>query len=1172
MSDVPANSFLVPRFCFGLTGLSALICEICWIRKASLAFGSSTWAISVVLAVFFAGLALGSYTVGRWSRTIKSPLRGYAWLELGVGCLALLSPIMFQCADYLYGQLYSSVLDSPLLLPLTRLIMVSLVMLPATTLMGGSLPLFCQQFVTQDGGVARGVGVLYGINTLGAAMGAALCGFWLIPNLGVNASLLLAGVINLCVSLIAFRLSQAPINELDKSADRAAACTVTPVDHMAEEMRNGASLTSMQRTIVAWLFFGIGFVAVGSEVLWARYLSLWMPNTVYTYTLTLSVVLLGIVVGSTLSAFFTDKLRRRATVLGIAQVLGALTVMLVMQLKPEWWGSWFNAVSVSAQLVVVSCVMLIPAILSGLSYPLAISLMVTEAGETGSQTGRMTAINLMGGIAGSICVGFMTLPYWGLYSTLLFVTGLGVAIGLIAWWQLERGASRFARAIASFVAVATWLAIPLSFRTKLPEAFLGTDGTLVDFREGFNANVSVVRHGKMLHLEINRMWQGQNVKNHQIFAAHIPALLHTAPKRVLAIGLGTGQTASSFLVHDIERLDCLEIEDGLVELVREHFDGQWMDDPRVRMIVEDGRNYVTHTDQQYDIISIEVGQIYRPRISSFYSADFYTQLRPKLRPGGLVCQFLPIEFFEPEEFRTLVATFRDVFPQSMLWYNTSELLLIGSVESRLRFDPERLSSALANNLRLKLDFEYAYWGGPARYLSRPESFMAGFLCGPAQLERLSEGAAIYRDDRPYLEYLPLRPQSDARSTIALLQRQLSPLPLLIGDAGPAWLSTAHQMRADNLQEISARVLVAQAQSLDAAGELEAAFNAYQQALQALPTYPKANAGLAYFLHAQGELPTAITFYQRALAVQPNDVQVLLRLSEALIDTGRSAEAQQSLRSLLALVPQHIQANALLGQLLLTEGQAAEAEKLLRQSLRGNSQQPDVLISLGNVMLQQGQKELALEEFNKAEKLDVRSADLHIKIGWAFGQTGHNGDALDYFEKALEIDPKATRALLGQANVWQSMGEKQKAQHAYEHILSLDPNMSEARVGLAFCQQSAGKTDEALRSFTRALEVTPNNPNLLTAVAWILATHHDDKLRDAEQAKKMAEQAWQITGQQAPQAGDALAAAYAALGEFDRAVEISDLAIAAARKQQRLDFATEIEKRKALYEQHKSFTE
>ena len=96
------------------------------------------------------------------------------------------------------------------------------------------------------------------------------------------------------------------------------------------------------------------------------------------------------------------------------------------------------------------------------------------------------------------------------------------------------------------------------------------------------------------------------------------------------------------------------------------------------MIVEDGRNYVTHTSDQYDLISIEVGQIYRPRVASFYTADFYQRVRSRLRPEGLVCQFLPIEFFGPEEFRTMVNTFLHVFPQSVLWYNTSELLLVGT--------------------------------------------------------------------------------------------------------------------------------------------------------------------------------------------------------------------------------------------------------------------------------------------------------------------------------------------------------------------------------------------------------------------------------------------------------------------------------------------------------------
>ena len=569
--------------------------------------------------------------------------------------------------------------------------------------------------------------------------------------------------------------------------------------------------------------------------------------------------------------------------------------MMVMQLRPAWWGNWLSPVSVGQQLGVITLVMLVPAILSGLSFPLAVRLIVQDASETGSGVGRMAAINMIGGIAGSLLAGFVALPLLGLQITLFLTTGMSLLIGIVAWWTLKEGHSWRLRTGWVAASVLLWAAIPYCCRTRLPQDFLATEGTLVDYREGIGANVSVVRKGDVLQLEINRMWQGQNRKNHQVMAAHIPALLHPDPKSVLVIGLGTGQTARSFLVHDISRLDCVEIEDGLVDLVAQHFDSAWMQDPRVHLIVEDGRNYVTHTGDQYDLISIEVGQIYRPRVASFYTADFYQRVRSRLRPGGLVCQFLPIEFFGPGEFRTMVATLLHVFPQSVLWYNTSELLLVGTEGTPIKLDPQRLKTRVADHPRLKQDLDYAYWGGPSYYLSRPEVFVAGFLCGPEQLRTLSEGGDIYRDDRPYLEYVDAARAHRCAGYGLTLAPPLVPLPAVMEGSSDEWLTAARKIRGQNLQEIMAHMAVSRGQDLEAEGQLRDAALEYHQALQEMPDHPKANVKLAALLQSQGRHRDAIPFYRRALATKPNDVQTRHSLAIALATVGDSAQAQQEFR-------------------------------------------------------------------------------------------------------------------------------------------------------------------------------------------------------------------------------------------------------------------------------------
>jgi spermidine synthase len=188
------------------SGAAALIYEVCWIRQASLVFGSGTFALSSVLAVFFLGLALGSYGFGRLAQRVSRPLIWFAALELGVGLYALASPLVFQGADYFYGLIYRAAPEQPVLLGVARAALVGLSIIPATTLMGGTLPLFCRRYAAARQPVTRSVGLLYGLNTLGAAAGAAAAGFLLLPALGLGQSLLTGVALSLASGLVAAAL------------------------------------------------------------------------------------------------------------------------------------------------------------------------------------------------------------------------------------------------------------------------------------------------------------------------------------------------------------------------------------------------------------------------------------------------------------------------------------------------------------------------------------------------------------------------------------------------------------------------------------------------------------------------------------------------------------------------------------------------------------------------------------------------------------------------------------------------------------------------------------------------------------------------------------------------------------------------------------------------------
>ena len=854
-------------------------------RKASLIFGSTTFAVSTVLAVFFLGLAVGSYLFGRIAQATTRPLRLYALIEFALGALALVSPYAFDLADNLYGGLYRTFADHTVLLFGARFILVSLVVLPPTILMGGTLPLFCRQYVTSNSRIASSVGVLYGVNTLGAALGCVAAGLVLLPTVGLRLTVWIGAALNiLCgIAVASLRTIEAP-----------------PIETPRRETQSPTG----SRALVSLLFFSVGFVALGSEVLWTRYLGLLIHNTVYTYTLTLTVVLVGIVLGSLLASRFSDKSVTRARHFGTLQVLSGLVILTLMTLPKDIWQGF------EGELGLYFILLLPAAILSGASFPLAVRMVVEDISSASIGTGRMAAINTLGGIFGALVVGFVCLPAFGVKISLLLITGVSLATGFAAWMWLDRNLSLLFRGAAVAISTLIWIGIPFVMGTRIPADFLGERGSLVAFHEGVGSNLAVLRDKGLLTLEIDRLWQGENRKNQQVMAAHIPMLFHPTPRNVLVVGIGTGQTASRFLMYDIARLECVDIEPTIFEFIREHFDSAWMDDGRVALIPEDGRNYLQHSNAKHDVISLEVGQIFRPGVAFFYTADFYRRAREHLNPGGVLVQFVPSLFFTTNQFRSVLRTFLNTFPQSALWFNSSEFLLIGVNSEGIKLHRAALERLSANN-RVHQDLSYGYWEGSQNWLNRPPVLLAGHLIGPRGLDELAGDARLYRDDLPVLDYATRHVHKTEQNEIPLLnelRKYFEPVAAIADfELSPDMTSHIEKMREKNIGGLTASALVRQAKALNSSKDHTQVVQLLSKAVRANRENFDANRMLGDALVFQGKYAEAIQYYEGALRLQPNHAETHNNLGFALGQGGNFIAALRHFKEAVRLRPNYTDA-------------------------------------------------------------------------------------------------------------------------------------------------------------------------------------------------------------------------------------------------------------------------
>ncbi|MEM7201679.1 MAG: fused MFS/spermidine synthase [Planctomycetota bacterium] len=909
--------------CFFLSGAAGLIYETCWVRTASFAFGSTTAALSTVLAVFFLGLATGSWALGNLAQRSRSPLRLYAALELLLAALALASGPGFAFADHLYGWLFRRLADNPGLLIVGRGLLVGVILFPPTFVMGGTLPLLCRQLVADPRGVTGSIGLLYAINTLGAAVGCAATGFVLLPRLGTTNTMLLGAALTIAAAvgaLVAARRLRPP---------RPAPATA------------GRPTTGRR---IGVLFFGAGFLALGLQVLWARYLGLIVRNTVHTYTLTLTVVLVGIVIGSLAARVFDRLSGARELAFGALLAGGGLSAWATMHLPPSTWRGIDD-------LAAYGLLMLPAAIASGAVFPLGIRLALADPTQAGATTGRLAAANTLGGIVGALVVGFIGLPQLGLQISAHALGGLAVVLGGAAWLGLGGAHTGATRKVACLVAVLLGAAIPWLSGVRLPADFLSSRERLAAWHEGWTANLAAVRRDDgALHLEIDRWWQGSDIRGHQIVAAHLPMLLHPAPAKVLVVGVGTGQAPSRFLLWDIEQLDAVDIEPALFDFVARHFDDAWMNHPAVRLLREDGRDLVAHGDDAYDVISLEVGQLFRPGAASFYSQDFYERAVERLRAGGILTQFVPLAFLGDDGLRRVVGSFLAVFPQAQLWYNTQEMLLVGRRDQALRLEPSRLER-LATDPKIQADLRWSAWGGEAEHLNQPEAFLAGFFCGPDDLARMAANTTPLRDDRPYLEYvasaLPETAQLELDAVLTLRQH-LTPIEAIL-PPDSAWDGRRiTDLRRLNLADLAANAHVRRSRLERRRGDAAAADAMLTEALRANPQSAVALRHRAKAAQSAGDLATAERDFDTVIQRRPDDAEALRELGLVLLRTGRERDAKRRLEAALRLRPDDAIARNYLGATLARIGDWEEAKRQVERALELRPGYASALTHLGHI--------------------------------------------------------------------------------------------------------------------------------------------------------------------------------------------------------------------------------
>ena len=730
---------------FFASGATALIYQVAWVSILKVDFGTTVHAVSTALTIFMAGLALGSAWVGRIVDRGARPLAVYAALEAALGVWSALFALSVPAWHALSARLLSGTTLSVGSSAPIQLLLAAAVLLPPAVCMGGTLPALAKAITESPAVRGARLARLYGINTLGAVAGCVLEAFVLVPTVGVRASILLAAAINLGLGAAAFALARrAP------AAETAAA----PAAGMAAAPTERAPVA-----LALTLAFLSGFLTLAAEVLWTRLAINLLTANVLVFAALLAGFLTGLGAGALLVARRADRLPRPDRTL--ARWLLAAALCLVASIVAErGLGHLFDAVlrarfewapaRTLLALALLALVVAVPATIFGAVLPLLFRWGAGALATLGTDVGRLYAWNTLGGIAGSLLAGFVLIEHLGVRAGLLVLAaGYVVMAALVSRPAAPRAAGVLVAATAVLLG---GLLLP-AVRTPLfwlNGGFMGVSevspaGTAF-LAEDLEGTVGVLRYKGTLGLAVNGVIVAQDTRADLwdlLLKAHLPLLLHESPRTVALVGLGAGVSAGATLAHDVERVDCAEIA---AQVVPAHqlfaaVNGRCWEDPRLAVIVNDGRHVLATTTERYDVISVDPTD---PPVVYQYSRDFFAVCRERLNPGGLMVQWLPLFHLSSAHLRIVMQAFAQVFPETTVWYDGTSVLLIGSRDRPLAVDAARLRARLA---RPSVRANLAPIGGPDA-----ELLLATYVCGPEGLRRMiGAGVPENSDDRPYLE-------------------------------------------------------------------------------------------------------------------------------------------------------------------------------------------------------------------------------------------------------------------------------------------------------------------------------------------------------------------------------------------------------------------------------------
>jgi spermidine synthase len=642
----------------------------------------------------------------------------------------------------------------------------------------------------------------------------------------------------------------------------------TPVQEKPRSKKSGANpeKSSYSRKLIylTLAVFGLsGFTSLAYEVYWTKILTYFFKDSIYDLTIVLTAFLTGIVIGSIVCGKFIHKSKHPVFGLALVEILIGLFSLAGLFLISRFpyfinylqtntvlvdrFGEGFWTAGIMIRFGYAFLVIIIPTILFGATFPLVSRICAGDLKILGREIGLLNGVNTVGATLGSITAGFFFISLLGIQNSIIGMALLNIGAGLIltAAVPLDRKKLKFLILTATLViTLVAIVLLPGWNKVRMSTSFLEPNQPIEEllslkyYREDAYGLTSVVElvPWKRKYLTTNRLYSHNSsdmmgLEDHRRLG-HIPVMLHPRPQTALVIGLGAGISLRGVSDHDLKQIDCVELSGSVIEAARffRAENDNVIDNPKVRFIVDDGRNYISTSNKKYDVI---VGDILFPMSSgssNIFSREYFSLCQKRLQPGGLICQWLPVHQLSMAEIKIIVKTFKTVFPNTSLWYGMigESVPVIGCIgtEGKLAIDFQELQRKLGDASLVKKLEEVN--------LDNPYLFLSHFIMEGSAVDDFCRDVPVNTDDRPIIEFLAPKHavQSHRLGVLNLLE-----LNQVVEEVAPYLVNTggeASRVKARIYRYAEGKKVIIEGYGLAVEGNTEGQSEKYQEAFEKDP--------------------------------------------------------------------------------------------------------------------------------------------------------------------------------------------------------------------------------------------------------------------------------------------------------------------------------------------------